>query len=95
MAKTDLNRLSDSEIDRMFSDSHWATEFPPLLRIKQAARLAQIPVKTIYDWRCRGLLDACSERAGKYVIFFRDRFVRHLASGALSPRRLSQRDSSI
>ncbi len=70
-------KLADDEIVRAFTGD-WAREFPPILSVAQAARLAQVPVKTLYDWSSRGLLRHCAVRKGKYLRFVRDRFIRFL-----------------
>lgn len=73
----DRLRLNDAEIQRAFSGD-WAREFPPVLSVGQAAKLAQVPAKTIYDWSSRGLLSGCAVRRGKYLRIFRDRFLRFI-----------------
>lgn len=75
-------RLSDAEIRAAF-DSDWGTVFPPVLSVKQAAELAQVPVATIYDWRSRGRLAGCSRRAGRHVRIHRDRFLEFIFSGSI------------
>ncbi len=71
----DRLKLTDAEIARAFSDD-WGREFPPVLSVAQAARLAQVPVRTLYDWSHRGLLRGCAVRRGKYLRIFRDRFLK-------------------
>jgi hypothetical protein len=73
----DKLKLTDAEIQRAFVGD-WAQEFPPVLSVAQAAKLAQVPVKTVYDWSSRGLLSQCAVRKGKYLRVFRDRFIRFL-----------------
>ena len=70
-------KLTDAEIERAF-DGGWGDEFPPVLSVIQAARLAQVSTKTLYDWSHRGLLRGCAARVGKRLRIFRDRFVRFL-----------------
>ncbi len=70
-------KLTDAEIQRAFSGD-WAREFPPVLSVAQAAKLAQVPVKTIYDWSSRGMLTGCARKAGRHLRIFRDRFLRFL-----------------
>ena len=55
--------------------------WPPILTVKQAADLAQVSEKTIYDWISRGLLSSCSCKRGKRRRIWRDRFVRYLFGG--------------
>ena len=60
------------------SDSDWGTRFPPVLNVDQAAELAAVPKKTIYEWSSRGLLDGCASRFGRRLRICRDRFIRLL-----------------
>lgn len=67
--------LAAREIAGFFTGPEWASRFPPILTIEQAAELLQLPVETLRGWRSRGLLDSCSRRVGKRVRFLRDRLV--------------------
>ena len=67
----------DGEIGRAFSGA-WGDAYPPILSLEQAAELAHVSIKTLYDWRHRGLLAGCALRRGKRLRIFRDRFVRFL-----------------
>ena len=69
-------QMSDSEIVRAFQGS----DYPPILSADQAARLAGVSKKTLYDWSCRGLLQGIAVRRGKRLRVLRDRFVRFLFS---------------
>lgn len=69
-------KLSEQEIKSAFAVGPWAKQFPPVLTIDQASELLQIPKSTVYDWRSRGLLNGCSRRVGKRVLFFRDRLLQ-------------------
>lgn len=73
-------QLTDAEIRDAFSDPQWEERFPPILTIKQAADLAQVPVATIYDWRSRGRLNGCSRRVGRHVRIHRDRYLAFIFS---------------
>ena len=68
-------RLTEQEIKSAFAAGPWAEQFPPVLTIDQAADLLQVPKSTLYDWRSRGLLDRCSRRVGKRVLFIRNRLM--------------------
>lgn len=70
-------KLSRAEIDRAFVGA-WGHLFPPILNLDQAAKLADVSPKTIYDWSHRGLLASCARRKGKQLRIFRDRFVHFL-----------------
>lgn len=74
--------LSAKEIAAFFSEPAWASRFPPILTIAQAAELLQVPIETVRSWRSRGLLDSCSKRVGKHVRIFRDRFIAWAAGNA-------------
>ena len=78
MANDDFPKLTDRELAAAFADPRWAAEFPPVLTIQQAAALLQIPLQTLYQWRSRRLLGGCSRRAGKRVLFFRDRLLKQI-----------------
>jgi len=54
---------------------------PPILNVDQAAKLAQVPRKTIYTWSSLGHLDSCSRRRGKRLLIIRDRFMEELFNG--------------
>jgi hypothetical protein len=71
-------RLGPTELGAMFADQQWSQAFPPVLSVDAAARLADVPIKTIYDWSSRGLLDNCACKKGKRLRILRDRFIRFL-----------------
>jgi len=77
-------KLTAKEVQIAFSDANWAAKFPPVLSLKQAAELMQVPLQTLYSWRSRGLLKGCSRKLGKYVRVFRDRFILQLFNEGLS-----------
>ena len=77
-------KLTDQEIKAAFAAGPWAERFPPLLTITQAAELLQVPKSTLYDWRSRGLLNRCSRRLGKRVLFVRDRLLQCLFNEGFS-----------
>jgi hypothetical protein len=59
----------------------YASKFPPLITLDQAAAIAQVPIGTIYDWSSRGRFDAFKRRVGREVRLFRDPFIRTLLMG--------------
>lgn len=77
-AKNGNLRLTAQEVAKAFLDPVWASKFPPILSVEQAAQLFQVPVGTIYAWSSRGLLKGCCRRVGKHLRFFRDRLVLHV-----------------
>ena len=79
MARRSAHRISItlSELEGMFVNE-WAERFPPILNVAQAAALADVSEKTIYDWKHRGLLVDCARRNGRRVRILRDRFVAFL-----------------
>ncbi len=70
-------KLTVAEIERSFGGS-WNDAYPPILNVAQAAQLARVSPKTVYDWSHRGLLMTCAHRRGKRLRIFRNRFVRFL-----------------
>jgi hypothetical protein len=86
MDRTTTLPLSPDEIRTAFADPTWSSEFPPLLSVDQAARLAQVPKATIYDWSSRGLLRGCSRRVGKYLRIIRDRFYTKIINEGIQNR---------
>lgn len=77
MDRDSLN-LKPAEIQGSFEHPHWAAEFPPVLTVDQTARLAQVPVDTIYSWSSRGLLRGCARKVGKHLRIHRDRFIARI-----------------
>lgn len=73
--KDESLKLTAKELAAAFADPLWATKFPPVLTVDQAADLLQVPMQTIYDWRSRGLLVGCGRKAGKHLRFFRDKLL--------------------
>jgi len=71
-------KLSAAELASMFADEKWSQAFPPVLTVKAAAQLANVPVATIYDWSSRGLLGGFARRKGKRLRILRDRFIQFL-----------------
>jgi excisionase family DNA binding protein len=65
-----------AECAALFAVGDWATKFPPILTVDQAAELLQVPKKTVYDWSSRGLLRSCSKRVGKHLRILRDRLIQ-------------------
>jgi excisionase family DNA binding protein len=60
----------------LFSDPYWAARFPPVLTVAQAAELLKVPIRTIYSWSSRGLLDRCAAKVGKHLRIRRDRLIQ-------------------
>ncbi len=83
--KTDGLNVTASEIAAAFSAPAWASKYPPVLTLDQAAELIQVPLQTLYSWRSRGLLNGCSRKVGKHVRVFRDRFLHHIFNKGLTP----------
>jgi excisionase family DNA binding protein len=76
-------KLTKAEIAAAFNDPHWAGAYPPVLSVDQAARLLQVPKRTIYDWSSRGLLRGCGRRVGKHLRLFRDRLLNQVFNEGL------------
>jgi hypothetical protein len=73
--------LSEAEIQKLFDGGAWADR--PFLTLADVADLLNIPKGTIYDWRSRGLLDNCSRKVGKQVLFVRDRLIQTIFNQGL------------
>lgn len=72
-------KLTPAELQRAFQGT-WETLYPPILNPGQAAQLAGVTIKTLYDWSHRGLLRQCAIRRGRHLRIFRDRFMEFLFS---------------
>ena len=83
MAKDEGLKLTDRELAATFADPGVAKKFPPILTLKQAAELLQVPPATIYDWRSRGLLRGCCRKVGKHLRFYRDRLLQKVFNEGL------------
>lgn len=83
LKKKGLN-LSDAEIAAAFADSEWGRRYPPVLSTKQAAELLQVPKSTLYAWNSQERLTGCAQRAGKHLLVFRDRLIKHIFNGGLN-----------
>ena len=57
---------------------------PAVLNLEEAAGFLRIPEGTLRDWRSRGLLTGCCRRAGKRVLFFRDRLLQKVFNDGLT-----------
>ena len=44
----------------------------------EAAEIAKVPLKTIYDWSSRGLLNGFKSKPGRWLVLLRDPFVCYL-----------------
>lgn len=75
--------LTDAEIAAWFSDPIWVKRFGPILGLKDAAELLSVPPNTLRDWRSRGLLNGCGRRAGKHLLFVRDRLLKRIFNEGL------------
>ena len=76
--------LTDREVASAFADPLWATKYPPILSVKQAADLAGVPKGTIYAWFSSGRLNGVAHKVGKHLRIFRDRFVKHIFNGGIN-----------
>lgn len=76
MKRKDTSSLSDEEIAAAFENPIWADLFPPILTIKKASHLLDVPLGTLRDWRVRGLLNSCSRRRGRHLRFWRDGLIK-------------------
>jgi excisionase family DNA binding protein len=77
-------KLTREVVNQLFADSYWASRFPPILSVDQAAELLQVPKQTIYDWSSRGLLEGCKLRVGKHLRLLRDQLVHKIIGDGLN-----------
>jgi excisionase family DNA binding protein len=84
MARTDGgSRLTPKEASDLFVDPIWASTFPPIITVDEAAALVRVPKQTVYAWSSQGLLKCCSFKAGKHLRILRNKFLQKLANGEL------------
>ena len=76
--------LTLTEIRAALADSPWSDK--PILTVEEASELTRTPANTLYDWRSRGLLDDCSARPGKSILFFRDKLIQHIFDSKHEPK---------
>jgi len=74
-------RLTPREITAAFANG---TPIRPILTVDEAAALLRVPKATVYDWRSRGLLCGCCRRAGKRLLFYRDRLIEKVFNDGLN-----------
>ena len=70
-----------SDHDRKRGLAEYREKYPHLLTVRQAAAIAQRPLKTIYDFSHRGLLDGCKVPNGREIRLVRDCFLNFLFGG--------------
>lgn len=75
--------LTAKETADLFLDPSWASTYPPILTVKEAAALARVPVQTIYTWSSQKLLQGCGRRVGKHLRIIRNKFIQKLFNEGL------------
>ncbi len=78
MATRQSIRLSRDEIQQAFKAPMWSKKYPPILSVEQASELLQVPKHTIYQWSSEDRLRGCAKKAGKRLLFFRDRLIEKI-----------------
>ncbi|MFA9477420.1 hypothetical protein ACERK3_03830 [Phycisphaerales bacterium AB-hyl4] len=68
--------MSADDLDRYLAE--YASQYPTLITLKQAAEIAQRPLATIYDWSSQGFFDEFKKPCGRERRLIRDRFVRFM-----------------
>lgn len=76
MAGKHALKISKEEIAAAFAAGEWASRFPPILTVDQAAELLSIPKATLYGWKSQGKLKGSCQKLGKHLRFSRDRLVQ-------------------
>jgi len=66
-------------VDRVIAE-YQKKDLPPLITFPQAAKLAQVPIDTLYDWSSRGLLDSFKSKRGRRALLALTEFVRFIAT---------------
>jgi excisionase family DNA binding protein len=85
MASKDAEiNLTAKDLAQTFADPQWASLYPPVLTVDQAAALLQVKKATIYDWNSRGRLRGCCRKLGKHLRFFRDKLLSHVFNDGLN-----------
>ena len=77
---TRQRKLSKDEIHEAFSSADGA-RFRPILTPAQLADLAQLSVKTIYEWIAKDRLNGAFRKRGKHVMIWRDRAMDIIFNG--------------
>ena len=54
----------------------YAAIYQPLISVDEAAAIARVTPKTIYDWSSRGYFDLFKSKRGRHLRLIRDQFVR-------------------
>ena len=76
MAERKQNGLDLSAAEIRASMEDLQTLYPPILNVKQAAELTQLPVQTLYQMSSQGRFSTCARKVGKHLRFFRDRLIQ-------------------
>ena len=63
----------------------YASKYPALLTVAQAAEIAQKPVGTVYDWSHRGYFDGIKRPLGREIRLLRDGLVRFMLDRSTAP----------
>jgi transposase len=53
----------------------FTAEYDTTITAAEAAAIAKVPKKTIYDWSSRGLLNGFKAKPGRWLLLLRDPFV--------------------
>jgi hypothetical protein len=72
--------MSDVEISKQIE--FYAQHYPNLIGALEAAKIADVPIKTIYHWSSTGQLDGCKSKRGRHLRLGRDCFVLFLLNNS-------------
>lgn len=67
MKRKDALKITREELAQAFAAGDWASRYPPILDVDQAAELLRVPKGTLYDWSSQGRLRGCCQRIGKHL----------------------------
>jgi excisionase family DNA binding protein len=89
-------RLTSDEIDLAFRDEESRADFPPILTIKQFAKLFGVSQSTTYTWIAQGRLTGCVTRIGKHNRIWRNRVIEQMFNRGLprSESKLNQQEGN-
>ena len=79
-------KLSRSEIGSAFREEADQAQSPPILSLKQLAKLTGKSPKTLYGWIEKGRLDGAFRKRGKSMLFWRDKVIEILFNGPSWPQ---------
>ncbi len=84
--------LKPEEIRAAFDTPDLREQFPPVMDVKQVARLFNKSPKTIYGWVEMGYLDGTFRRMGKHLVFWREAVIDKVFNGPGRAAQLNKKE---